>query len=151
MTDIIIIKEETVKIKTNEVISIVIPSKKVFFFILQHEWKFIFAVDIFFQNSWHAYINYSQILFPLLLDRSLFIRSFLTADPALRTAVNGISPPNPEKHELYIDVQPMMGTAMKARARIQVNLAVSQVRDIKQVSSFPDIIFPIMWFEDVSI
>jgi len=64
--------------------------------------------------------------------------------------VTGISPPEAEKHELYIDVQPIMGTAMKARARIQINLAVSQVRDIKQVASFPDIVFPIMWFEDVS-
>lgn len=74
-----------------------------------------------------------------------------SADPALREAVTGISPPEAEKHELYIDVQPMMGTAMKARARVQINLAVSQVRDIKQVATFPDIVFPIMWFEDVSI
>lgn len=43
-----------------------------------------------------------------------------------------------------------MGAALRARARIQVNLAVSQVVDIKQVASFPDIVFPIMWFEDVS-
>jgi hypothetical protein len=27
---------------------------------------------------------------------------------------------------------------------------VSQVVDIKQVATFPDIVFPIMWFEDVS-
>ncbi|XP_024868654.1 scavenger receptor class B member 1 [Temnothorax curvispinosus] len=73
---------------------------------------------------------------------------FYLADPALREAVTGISPPEAEKHQLYIDVQPIMGTAMKARARVQINLAVSQVRDIKQVASFPDIIFPIMWFED---
>ncbi|XP_043498614.1 scavenger receptor class B member 1 [Polistes fuscatus] len=74
---------------------------------------------------------------------------FYMADPALREAVIGVSPPVQEKHELFVDVQPMMGTALRARARIQINLAVSQVRDIKQVASFPDIIFPIMWFEDV--
>ncbi|XP_020294753.1 scavenger receptor class B member 1 [Pseudomyrmex gracilis] len=73
---------------------------------------------------------------------------FYLADPTLREAVVGITPPEAEKHELYIDVQPIMGTAMKARARVQINLAVSQVRDIKQVASFPDIVFPIMWFED---
>lgn len=44
-----------------------------------------------------------------------------------------------------------MGAALRARARIQVNLAVSQVVDIKQVANFPDIVFPIMWFEEVSI
>lgn len=38
---------------------------------------------------------------------------------------------------------------MSAKARVQVNLAVSQVVDIKQVATFPDIIFPIIWFEEV--
>lgn len=41
-----------------------------------------------------------------------------------------------------------MGTALRAKARVQINLAVSQVVDIKQVATFPDIIFPIMWFEE---
>lgn len=41
-----------------------------------------------------------------------------------------------------------MGSALRARARIQINLAVSQVVDIKQVANFPDIIFPILWFEE---
>lgn len=43
-----------------------------------------------------------------------------------------------------------MGSAMAAKARVQVNLAVSQVIDIKQVATFPDIIFPIIWFEEVN-
>lgn len=41
-----------------------------------------------------------------------------------------------------------MGSALRARARIQINLAVSQVIDIKQVANFPDIVFPILWFEE---
>lgn len=44
-----------------------------------------------------------------------------------------------------------MGTAMQARARVQINLAVSQVVDIKQVANFPDIVFPILWFEEVIV
>jgi hypothetical protein len=32
---------------------------------------------------------------------------FYLADPKLREAVEGISPPDPEKHQLYIDVQPV--------------------------------------------
>uniref|UniRef100_A0A1B6ES61 Scavenger receptor class B member 1 n=1 Tax=Cuerna arida TaxID=1464854 RepID=A0A1B6ES61_9HEMI len=73
---------------------------------------------------------------------------FYLADPKLREAVEGISPPEAEKHQLYIDVQPDMGSTLSAKARIQINLAVSQVVDIKQVATFPDIVFPIMWFED---
>lgn len=41
-----------------------------------------------------------------------------------------------------------MGTTLRARARVQINLAVSHVDDIKQVATFPDIIFPILWFEE---
>ncbi|XP_044738867.1 scavenger receptor class B member 1 isoform X2 [Chrysoperla carnea] len=73
---------------------------------------------------------------------------FYLADDSLRTAFEGISPADPEKHMLYLDVQPEMGTALSAKARVQINLAVSQVIDIKQVASFPDIVFPIMWFEE---
>lgn len=43
-----------------------------------------------------------------------------------------------------------MGVTLRVKGRLQINLAVSQVVDIKQVATFPDIIFPIMWFEDVS-
>lgn len=42
-----------------------------------------------------------------------------------------------------------MGTSLRAKARVQINLAVTQVIDIKQVASFPSIVFPIMWFEEV--
>ncbi|KAI8433338.1 hypothetical protein MSG28_015383 [Choristoneura fumiferana] len=73
---------------------------------------------------------------------------FYLADESLREAVEGISPPDPEQHRLFIDIQPEMGIAMRARARIQINLAVSQVIDIKQVANFPDIVFPILWFEE---
>uniref|UniRef100_A0A8D8S8B9 Scavenger receptor class B member 1 n=1 Tax=Cacopsylla melanoneura TaxID=428564 RepID=A0A8D8S8B9_9HEMI len=73
---------------------------------------------------------------------------FYLANESFLNAVEGISKPDPEKHALFIDVQPEMGVALRARARIQINLAVSQVVDIKQVATFPDIVFPIMWFED---
>lgn len=73
---------------------------------------------------------------------------FYLADPKLREAVIGVDAPDAEKHRLYIDVHPKLGVALGARARVQVNLAVSQVVDIKQVATFPDIVFPIMWFED---
>lgn len=41
-----------------------------------------------------------------------------------------------------------MGTSLRARARVQINLGVTQVVDIKQVANFPDIVFPILWFEE---
>ncbi|XP_055385357.1 scavenger receptor class B member 1-like isoform X2 [Condylostylus longicornis] len=73
---------------------------------------------------------------------------FYLADDTFRTAVEGISPPEKEKHQFYLDVQPDMGTTLSARVGVQINLAVSQVVDIKQVANFPDIVFPIMWFSE---
>jgi len=73
---------------------------------------------------------------------------FYMGDPRLREAVHGMDEPDADRHEFYIDVQPEMGVAMRAKARVQINLAVSQVVDIKQVATFPDIVFPIMWFEE---
>ncbi|XP_068086311.1 scavenger receptor class B member 1 isoform X2 [Anabrus simplex] len=73
---------------------------------------------------------------------------FYLADEKYRLAVEGVSPPVADKHEFFLDVQPQMGVSLRARARVQINLAVSQVVDIKQVATFPDIVFPIMWFED---
>ncbi|KAJ8956252.1 hypothetical protein NQ318_014984, partial [Aromia moschata] len=85
---------------------------------------------------------------PLIPPILLSFPHFYLANDSYRTAFDGISPPDPEKHKFFIDVQPVMGTAMSAKARVQINLAVSQVVDIKQVATFPDIIFPIMWFEE---
>nr|CAD7461992.1 unnamed protein product [Timema tahoe] len=40
---------------------------------------------------------------------------FYLADPKLRDAVEGISPPEKEKHQLYIDVQPVMGPGLSVK------------------------------------
>jgi len=48
-------------------------------------------------------------LFHLFLDSPIMLSfpHFYLADPKFREAVEGISPPDPEKHRLYIDVQPV--------------------------------------------
>ncbi|XP_077301238.1 scavenger receptor class B member 1-like [Arctopsyche grandis] len=89
-------------------------------------------------------ISFCQYDSPVMLS----FPHFYLADENLRTALEGVSPPDPEKHKFYVDIQPEMGTALAAKARVQINLAVSQVIDIKQVANFPDIVFPIIWFED---
>lgn len=43
-----------------------------------------------------------------------------------------------------------MGIPLRIFARLQFNLAINHVDDIEAVATFPDIVFPIMWFEDVS-
>ncbi|XP_055318863.1 scavenger receptor class B member 1 isoform X1 [Sitodiplosis mosellana] len=94
----------------------------------------------------HGMFNVSACQYdsPILLS----FPHFYMGDPTLRLQVEGMTPPEKEKHQFFIDVQPEMGTSLRARARVQINLAVSQVIDIKQVANFPDIIFPILWFEE---
>lgn len=89
-------------------------------------------------------VSLCQFDSPILLS----FPHFYLADDTYRTALEGISPPNETEHNFYMDVQPLMGSALSAKARLQINLAVSQVVDIKQVATFPDIIFPIIWFEE---
>jgi hypothetical protein len=38
---------------------------------------------------------------------------------------------------------------MQAKARIQINLMLSKVDDIKQVAGIPEIVYPLFWFESV--
>ncbi|KAK7600879.1 hypothetical protein V9T40_008320 [Parthenolecanium corni] len=73
---------------------------------------------------------------------------FYLGNPEIRNAVVGVSPPDPQKHEIYIDMKPEMGVPLRAVVRLQINLAVTHANDIDAVALFPDIIFPIMWFED---
>ena len=74
---------------------------------------------------------------------------FLHADPKLVAAVDGLKP-NPLLHEFFIDLQPKLAVALGAKARMQINLLLSKVDDIKQVAGIRDMVFPIFWFESVS-
>jgi len=89
-------------------------------------------------------VSFCQYDSPILIS----FPHFYLADDSYRTRFEGISPPDPEKHSFYMDVQPLMGAGLRAKGRVQINLAVSQVVDIKQVATFPDIVFPIIWFEE---
>lgn len=40
--------------------------------------------------------------------------------------------------------------AMQAKARMQINLMLSKVDDIKQVAGIREMAFPLFWFESVS-
>lgn len=40
---------------------------------------------------------------------------------------------------------------MMAKARMQINLMLSKVEDIKQVAGIQEMAFPLFWFESVSL
>ena len=40
---------------------------------------------------------------------------------------------------------------MAAKARLQINFMISKVDDIKQVAGLPEVVYPLFWFESVSL
>jgi len=72
---------------------------------------------------------------------------FFEADPKLLEAVEGLKP-DPEKHQFYIDLQPKLGTALRAQARSQINIQMNKVDDVPAARGVRDIVFPFVWFSD---
>lgn len=72
---------------------------------------------------------------------------FYQADPKYLDAVVGLQP-DPDKHALFIDLAPRTGSPLRAQARLQINIAVPYVPEVKIMSRLREIIFPVLWFAD---
>lgn len=69
---------------------------------------------------------------------------FFQADPKVLEAVEGLKPV-PEKHQFYLDIQPKLGSGLRASARSQINVVMKAT---DQVEGLRDIILPIVWVSD---
>ncbi|XP_064114979.1 lysosome membrane protein 2-like isoform X1 [Macrobrachium nipponense] len=72
---------------------------------------------------------------------------FYQADQKYLDAVVGLKP-DPKRHAFYMDISPRTGTPIRAEARLQINIAVASVPEIKPAAGLRDMMFPIVWFED---
>lgn len=72
---------------------------------------------------------------------------FYQADQKYLDAVVGLNP-DAGKHALYIDISPRTGAPVRAEARLQINVAVPYVPEVKPAANLREMIFPIVWFED---
>ncbi|KAL7633573.1 UNVERIFIED_CONTAM: hypothetical protein RMT77_016106 [Armadillidium vulgare] len=72
---------------------------------------------------------------------------FYQADEKYLNAVTGLKP-DPQKHSLFIDVNPTLGMPLSAEARIQINFVTKGLPTIKPVANLPNMVFPVLWFED---
>lgn len=72
---------------------------------------------------------------------------FYQADPRLLETIEGLSP-SEDLHQFFIDIQPKLGTGLRASAKTQVNLVMNAVEDIKPAEGLRDIILPMLWFSD---
>lgn len=73
---------------------------------------------------------------------------FYLGDPILRQTVDGIDPPDQEKHELYFTIHPRLGMNLGAVTRIQINIMIRPASYIAQLNNFKDqTILPVAWIE----
>jgi len=69
---------------------------------------------------------------------------FLDADPFYFNSIKGLKP-NSSLHSFYIDVEPITGSSISIKARLQLNVAVGG--NTFRYRHVPNIIFPILWQE----
>ncbi|XP_058792640.1 sensory neuron membrane protein 1-like [Phymastichus coffea] len=81
---------------------------------------------------------------PLILSNP----HFYLADPYYANSVRGVKPIK-EKHETFIDVDPLTGAVINARLRMQYSLFLMKLEKYRLVQNFPEALLPIMWSEEV--
>jgi len=71
---------------------------------------------------------------------------FLHAEEKYRNAVQGLSPTEKD-HGFWFDIQPVTGTTLSAKARIQINIMVKQ-RGYTHLENVKSTVVPLLWFEE---
>ncbi|XP_048877098.1 scavenger receptor class B member 1 isoform X1 [Brienomyrus brachyistius] len=72
---------------------------------------------------------------------------FYNGDPVLRDFVQGLDP-SEDKHGLFIDIHPDTGVPMNVSIRLQLNLYIKAVSNIKQTGKISEVVMPMIWFEE---
>ncbi|XP_055375789.1 protein peste-like [Condylostylus longicornis] len=72
---------------------------------------------------------------------------FFNADPFYINQVEGITPPDPEKHEFYIILEPTTGVALEVAARFQLNILIEEFPGISLYRGVRKSYLPLLWFE----
>jgi len=74
---------------------------------------------------------------------------FLHANETFQKSVQGMEPADPEKHGFWFDVQPITGTTLSAKARVQINIAVRKDESFTKIANVNNsTIVPLLWFEE---
>jgi len=73
---------------------------------------------------------------------------FLHANQTFFDKIQGWEPAETEKHGFYFDIQPITGTTLSAKARIQINLALQHSDSFSGLQEIQDTILPLLWFEE---
>ncbi|XP_044727690.1 sensory neuron membrane protein 1-like isoform X2 [Chrysoperla carnea] len=72
---------------------------------------------------------------------------FYDADESFLGPVRGLHP-NVKDHGIYIYFEPMSGTPMEARKRLQFNIPLEKIDKIALMKELPEALVPIFWIEE---
>jgi len=72
---------------------------------------------------------------------------FLHAEEKFQEGVQGLKP-DEEKHSFYFDIQPITGTTLSAKARIQINVMVRNNSMYPALEKVKSTVVPVLWFEE---
>uniref|UniRef100_A0A8D8NYF0 Sensory neuron membrane protein 2 n=4 Tax=Culex pipiens TaxID=7175 RepID=A0A8D8NYF0_CULPI len=56
--------------------------------------------------------------------------------------------PNPEKHQIFVDVEPLTGTPLNGGKRVQFNMFLRRIDSIRLTDRLPTTLFPVLWIEE---
>nr|QIJ45702.1 sensory neuron membrane protein [Glyphodes pyloalis] len=72
---------------------------------------------------------------------------FLDCDPEQQKQVKGLNP-DVNEHGIEIDFEPISGTPMVARQRVQFNMILMQADKLELVKDLPNTMAPLFWIEE---
>ncbi|XP_040576245.1 lysosome membrane protein 2 [Lepeophtheirus salmonis] len=73
---------------------------------------------------------------------------FLQADKEVQAYVKGLEP-NSEKHATYLDIEPNLGTPLRAHKKIQINMVLRKVAGIDLLKKVADFrLIPMFWADE---
>ena len=62
-------------------------------------------------------------------------------------SIDGLNP-NKELHETYIDIEPTSGFSLRAKKRVQLNLALRHYANLPSLTQVREVILPIIWMDN---
>ncbi|XP_049819911.1 sensory neuron membrane protein 2 [Aethina tumida] len=72
---------------------------------------------------------------------------FLWADDKYLDGVKGLSP-DPDKHMLFLNVEPNTGTPLQGAKRLQLNMVLKPDEKIDMAKNLPKVVYPMLWVEE---
>nr|WVD93741.1 sensory neuron membrane protein 1b [Graphosoma rubrolineatum] len=77
----------------------------------------------------------------------LTLPHFYSTDPSYLEGVEGLHPDR-EKHQIFLNFEPMTATPLGARKRLQFNLPIHPIKKVALMKELPEALVPLFWVEE---